>query len=129
MVRLLRTGLGSCALAFVLLTGCGDGKKALIYGIALYDGKPVDSGTITFQPAEATGNPAAAVVAEGKFAVYLIPGKYKLSVASIPSSDNSNGPARSYEEYKARQINPMEMARMQRASRDDQKKYANKVEG
>ena len=131
MIRLLRTGLGSCVLAFVILTGCGAVDKSVwLKGVVVYDGKPVEDAGITFQPAEATGNPVASRVADGKFLVRVVPGKYRVSVTSLPSADNNrNGPARSYEEYKARQINPAEMQKMARASRDEQKKFANKVEG
>jgi len=63
-----RAGL---ALALALLAGCGaDGDRGSVSGTIALDGKPLESGSINFAPAEGTQSPSAGAAIEG--------GKYEI---------------------------------------------------
>jgi hypothetical protein len=106
--------LSSCALALVLLAGCG-GDKASIEGTVTFDGAPVDGGAITFLP-EGDSKEAArggAQITDGKYTVNsatgLPAGKYKVEIVwkkktgkQIP---NTSDPGTTVDETK--QVLPM----------------------
>lgn len=127
MLRLARVGLGSCMLALLFLTGCGGEPGTWVTGSVTYEGKPADRAAITFRPLEMSGRPAACSVADGRFTVRIIPGKYKIKVETMTTTETA--PVYSYENYKAHAINPAEMEKARKASRAEQSKFAAKVEG
>ncbi len=49
-----------------LVTGCGDGRVR-VRGTVLYDGKPVEEGTIAFEPADGQGPSTGGPIADGKY--------------------------------------------------------------
>jgi hypothetical protein len=73
-------------MAVVLNGGCGDnGGRSKIYGTILVDGKPLKTGSVSFQPAP--GNPAPSAgcpVTDGEFEIPTtagpMPGKYLVRV-------------------------------------------------
>jgi hypothetical protein len=70
-----------CSAAFLLIallsTGCGDGKVR-VRGTVTFDGKPVEHGVISFEPADGRGPNTGGVIADGHFelsgAAEAIPG-------------------------------------------------------
>jgi hypothetical protein len=54
-----------CAAVF-LLAGCGDGRVR-VRGTVLYDGKPVEEGTIAFEPANGQGPSTGGPIKDGKY--------------------------------------------------------------
>ncbi len=76
-------GTTSC-LRFLLLVACasasagcgGDDKRptAPVTGAVLLDGKPLESGSIVFDPADGQGSPASAAIEQGKFSGQVEPG-------------------------------------------------------
>ncbi len=57
-----------------LSSGCGASGLVEISGAVTYDGEPVRNGRITFLPPDGNGPTAAAIVADGKYAVAVFPG-------------------------------------------------------
>ena len=68
--------MGSILVLFLLslLAGCGGGNVVEISGIVKYDGQPVPEGRITFLTQDGKGQTVAAVIAEGKYSVKVVPG-------------------------------------------------------
>jgi hypothetical protein len=70
------------------LLGCGDpsGGREAVSGEILFKGKPLDQGTIQFDPTEGQGTPSGGMIQQGKYAVEkmkgLKPGKYKVLISS-----------------------------------------------
>ncbi len=60
------------ALPFVV--GCGP-QTVTVSGTVQYEGKPIETGEISFTPPDGEGAPQGAVIANGKYAVDLSPGK------------------------------------------------------
>ena len=56
---------GLVGVAVFLLTGCGDGRVR-VRGTVVYDGKPVEEGTIAFEPADGQGPSTGGPIADGK---------------------------------------------------------------
>jgi hypothetical protein len=50
----------------VICPGCSDGRYP-VQGAVTYDGKPVDKGTITFEPADGQGPTTGARIVAGKY--------------------------------------------------------------
>jgi hypothetical protein len=80
-----------CALPLLLaLAGCGG---ASVSGTVTYQGKAVEDGYISFQPADGKGTPVGAPIAAGKYTVSgLVAGKYKAQITGnrtveIPKDD------------------------------------------
>ncbi len=74
--RVLATAVAAC-----LAAGCGGGLVS-VTGTVTLDGKPVDEGSVSFQPADGNGPSGGAPVKDGRFEVTpgLKPGEYKVSV-------------------------------------------------
>jgi hypothetical protein len=53
-----RTLLGLAGAAVVLITGCGDGRVR-VSGTVMYEGKPLELGIISFEPADGVVRPQA----------------------------------------------------------------------
>ncbi len=68
----------------ILLSGCGDGWIP-VRGTVTLDGKPVDDGSVSFQPPDGNGPTAGASVKAGQFEVLtgLKPGTYKVTVRGV----------------------------------------------
>ncbi len=73
-----------------VLVGCGSGGEHVPTGgldfvdvtgtVAMTDGKPLKSGTVYFNPAEAgKGREESCVLTDGKFALKMATGKYKVA--------------------------------------------------
>jgi hypothetical protein len=68
--------------AVLLCTGCRS-KDLEIKGKVTLAGKPINLGTISFQPAEGHGPTAAEKVADGQFSVRIMPGKYNVQITGF----------------------------------------------
>ena len=66
LVRTGRTALLSCAL-FVVVAGCSDNRSAEVAGTVTVDGKLVESGDISFFPADGNGPTAGDKIVNGKY--------------------------------------------------------------
>jgi hypothetical protein len=62
--RLVLFGL-ACT-ACVLVTGCGDGRVR-VHGSVSFEGKPVEVGLITFEPADGVGPTTGGEIKDGKY--------------------------------------------------------------
>jgi hypothetical protein len=65
----------------VALTGCGD-EQGSVEGTVTFDGKPVESGTITFVRTEGGLVREGAVIKDGAFQAHVPPGRYKIEVSA-----------------------------------------------
>jgi hypothetical protein len=70
-----------CAAVALAAAGCGNGLVA-VAGTVTLDGKPVDEGSVSFQPADGAGPSGGGTVKDGRFelATGLKPGAYKVAV-------------------------------------------------
>jgi hypothetical protein len=62
-----------CGAFLIVATGCG-GKTFQVEGTVEMDGKPVDSGSISFDPADGKGPSFGGVITDGKFNFVSPPG-------------------------------------------------------
>jgi hypothetical protein len=79
-------------LGVLLAVGCSDdgiGKRYAVSGMVSYQGKPVEQGTITFEPEDSKGRIAAGSIAAGRYSLTTLrpgdgalPGKYRVTVTS-----------------------------------------------
>jgi len=96
MKRLVRApGLLAGVLGLALLGGCGGGSGPVrheVTGTVLYDGKPLDNGVISFEPADGQGSQDGATVTDGEYRIPrdkgLFPGRYKVRILG---GDGSSG--------------------------------------
>jgi hypothetical protein len=70
----------SAILLMPLLIGCGSGKHVELSGAVTYEGQPVQRGNISFLSSDGKGPTAAAIIAEGKYAVKILPGSYDVRI-------------------------------------------------
>lgn len=73
--------LAILCLTAVVMTGCNKGpKKIPITGSVKVAGEPVDSGSITFVPADGQGPSDGARIVDGQFSAEVTPGEKTLKV-------------------------------------------------
>ena len=66
-------------MAVVFCCGCGSNTNA-VTGTVKLAGKPLEKGTISFQPADGDGPTAAEKIVNGQYAVRVRPGQYKVQI-------------------------------------------------
>jgi hypothetical protein len=82
------TGLFSFSL-FTLLAaiGCGGDSRFEITGSVSYQGRPIESGSIDFQPLEDAASSGSASISNGRYTIPqklgLTPGKYRVSITTV----------------------------------------------
>jgi hypothetical protein len=54
------------AVVLAVLAGCGSGRLP-VHGDVTFDGKPVDLGTISFEPADGQGRATGGKIMDGKY--------------------------------------------------------------
>jgi len=115
-------GLTLGTVVVMKLPGCSrsDGRLA-VSGAVSIDGKPIESGSIRFQPADlqkATGS--GSIVRDGKYSIPaehgLTPGKYQVSVQAsektgrlIPDPQKLKGPVEEYAEIRYQEAGKLEV--------------------
>lgn len=88
------------ASGIVVTVGCGSGSVGTIGGQVVVDGVPVETGTISFKPAEnPTGRGFGGALAEGRFEIpgdaNMKPGKYLVAVVAMRATGKTfNDPQR-----------------------------------
>lgn len=80
--RRTRFGALFCGLGLVVLAGCGP-PTSVVTGTVTMDGDPLESGVISFVPADSPGEPVTVQVAQGKYEATMAPGR-KLVQISAP---------------------------------------------
>jgi hypothetical protein len=86
------------AAACVLACGCGsNGEKIAVSGQVTFDGKPIASGEIVFEPIDSGGRPAVGTIVDGSYhlpeAFGAQPGKYRVRItADRPTGARGNNP-------------------------------------
>ncbi len=79
----------AASLLVVLLNGCGGGETAVptvqVTGKITWDGAPLETGTITFEPTNRKGGPSSAKIQSGAYAigVELGPKQVRISSAKV----------------------------------------------
>ncbi len=83
MGSLCKRWVGLLVLAAVCAAGCGDSTTGTVSGEVTYEGKPVETGYITFHPADGgKGTEVAAPIKDGRFTVAnLSPGPKMVHIA------------------------------------------------
>lgn len=81
-MRTFETPIHLCAVA-LLFSGCGGTGLAEISGNVVYDGTPVQQGTIAFLPTDGAGPTAAGAVADGKYSVKIAPGRKRVQIEAF----------------------------------------------
>jgi hypothetical protein len=80
----LPAGFGVCLAALSLFAGGCSLSPASVSGVVTYDGKPVESGEITFTPADGKGPTAGGKIEAGKYSVADVhPGSKIVQVTSL----------------------------------------------
>ncbi len=77
--------VSACVLAgLVALAGCGgDGASGVeVAGTVTLDNTPLETGVITFLPADGKGATAGATITNGKYSTKIEPGSKKVSIIS-----------------------------------------------
>jgi hypothetical protein len=69
LVRFLGRGPLLAAILSVLLAGCSDNQSAVVTGTVNVDGKPLEKGSISFEPADGKGVTAGGEIIDGKYNV------------------------------------------------------------
>jgi hypothetical protein len=87
----------------VAVSGCGDHdpyavKTVSAAGTVTYQGKPVEKGTIEFQPMDAKGRPASGTIENGKFTLTTYregdgaaPGEHTVAVVATEEQKTKDG--------------------------------------
>ncbi len=95
--NLLRTVL---ACGVFVMAGCGTESVGTIGGQVVVDGAPVETGTVSFRPAEnPTGRGSGGALSDGRFEIpgdeVMKPGKYLVSVVAMKATGKTfNDPQR-----------------------------------
>ncbi|VTR99239.1 hypothetical protein [Tuwongella immobilis] len=83
MMRMRWVGGMLVGIGLMGLLGCGP-SGAVVMGTVTLDGKPVDDGSITFEPADGQGASVGSTITAGKFQVDstqgMLPGKKKVTI-------------------------------------------------
>jgi len=61
-----QTLLGLAGAAAILVTGCGDGRVR-VSGTVVYEGKPLEQGIISFEPADGVGPTTGGLITDGEY--------------------------------------------------------------
>jgi hypothetical protein len=79
-------------LGVLLVPGCSDdgiGKRYAVSGMVTYQGKPLEQGTITFEPEDPKGRIATGSLSAGRYSLTTLkpddgalPGKYRVTITS-----------------------------------------------
>ena len=73
--------LAACNIAACLcLAGCGRNGPIEISGAVAYVGQPIRKGAIDFLPADGNGPTAAAIIADGRYSLKVMPGKKRVRI-------------------------------------------------
>lgn len=74
--RVPRVSIGALLLISLLCTGCGKSAWPQVSGIVEFDGKPIVTGSISFEPADGQGPTAGGSIQDGEYLVpQVMPGK------------------------------------------------------
>ena len=91
------------SLLVVFALGCGSADDGLprvsVEGEVTYEGKPVDSGSVTFLPGKGTTGPSASgAVKQGHYSIPLergpVVGSYRVTVTMVPTGTVPTGPTK-----------------------------------
>jgi hypothetical protein len=61
-----QTLLGLAGAAVIVVTGCGDGRVR-VSGTVVYEGKPLEQGIISFEPADGVGPTTGGLITDGEY--------------------------------------------------------------
>lgn len=82
-----RRRLTSLAAALALACAGCSGGRVTIEGAATYDGQPIETGSIVFEPAEGTGASAGGTIEGGRYTAYseagVSPGKKIVRITAV----------------------------------------------
>jgi hypothetical protein len=87
-----------CRLAILLLgctvlAGCGSSGRVTATGMVTFDGQPVETGTIVFQPLDqAAAAPQGAPINAGRYTVECPPGRHRVQIRGTRPVDESRVP-------------------------------------
>lgn len=90
-----------CVTIGIALTGCGGVPGTTVTGKVTYEGAPVESGAISFMPADGKGAAAGASIVNGTYKVEGVPPGKK--IVEVVSAAPDPGPMSSEENYKRSQ--------------------------
>ena len=71
-----------------LIAGCGGTPEGDVSGTVIYDGKPIEQGSISFIPADGNGPSAGGGIKDGKYSASKVPvgmAKIKITGAKVTS--------------------------------------------
>jgi hypothetical protein len=88
-LRLLLVGLMCVVPA---LTGCGPSEFETVTGAVTFDGQPLPTGDIIFQPADPKYGPDAGKIINGKFTLQVRPGSRKVVIRAARMVPGKKGP-------------------------------------
>lgn len=80
------------ALGCTILAGCGSSARVTATGMVTFDGQPVQTGTIVFQPLDQAAAPQGAPVDAGRYSIQCRPGRHRVQIRGTRLVDESRVP-------------------------------------
>jgi len=79
-------------LGCTVLAGCGSSGRVTATGMVTFDGQPVETGTIVFQPLDRAAAPEGAPISGGRYTVECPPGRQRVQIRGTRPVDESRVP-------------------------------------
>lgn len=80
------------ALGCTVLAGCGSSARVTATGMVTFDGQPVQTGAIVFQPLDRTAAPQGSPINAGRYALECAPGRHRVQIRGTRPVDESQVP-------------------------------------
>ena len=73
----------ACLAIAVAVIGCGGQEQATVTGSVKWNGEPLKSGTIRFEPVDGRTASAAGLIADGTYQVEMPPGEKRIQISAM----------------------------------------------
>jgi hypothetical protein len=80
------------AVGCTILAGCGSSARVTATGMVTFDGQPVHTGVIIFQPLEREAAPQGTLVNAGRYTIQCRPGRHRVQIRGTKLVDESRVP-------------------------------------
>ena len=80
------------ALGCTMLAGCGSSARVTATGMVTFDGQPVETGAIVFQPLDRTATPHGTLINAGRYSVLCLSGRHRVQIRGTRPVDESRVP-------------------------------------
>jgi hypothetical protein len=80
------------AVGCTVLAGCGSSAQVTATGMVTFDGQPVQTGAIVFQPLDQSAAPHGTLVNAGRYAIQCRPGRHRVQIRGTRPMDEARVP-------------------------------------